>query len=705
MLEIVIAARNDDYGGQDFHERLCAAATHNHRVLDAAGIAHRFTLVEWNPLPGRRPLLDIIRESLPWWHAGITVDPAWHQALSTNPRLQFMEFFAKNAAVRRSAADLILTTNSDVFLSTELVQALTSTRWDDHVVYRAVRVDIDRYSPWREGERVFADEQYQLRVNDLQPPDYGNSAGDFLLLTRAAWHDLGAFNERVRYAKIHKDGQFCIHARLRGFAFETLGRIYHIDHDGSYANAGAMRGSPDAPYGPEWDYRSGYTNPRSWGVSSAVEVPGPEGTLRLRHPEDAGPALSILLLTEGRETSAPDLGQSPVEIIAAPMSAGVAPAVNAALARARGRVVIITSDSTLAAFGGRATVLDALSGGAVPGLFVPRGFLRHDPSLGALPMAGSPIGIRRDVLDALIDLDESAAAPVPAFWLLASEASAPGEVGHSGVVADGLTLAVPPDLAVRTLLRRGQTPDAALISDTGRHGAVAAAVEAMRAWVASLEASRIAVVGPDWATALFLEALVDSGRELVGVFTGVDGEAHSWRWGEQLRPLSELATCDVDVIVCGRAIPAWAIPMGIPVRVLDGAGATSAPPAELDLLRRAQARDLASARTDAVLCRLAALRALEGTGLWSHWYDAAQLVERQGNPRMALEFLMQVTGNSADAALADRAAFHVGRLLIEAGRPAEAIPALSRVLSRTPHHKAARALLTRAEAASLAVAG
>ena len=30
------------------------------------------------------------------------VDPEWHTAISTNPRLQFMEFFAKNVAVRRS---------------------------------------------------------------------------------------------------------------------------------------------------------------------------------------------------------------------------------------------------------------------------------------------------------------------------------------------------------------------------------------------------------------------------------------------------------------------------------------------------------------------------------------------------------------------------------------------------------------------------
>src|SRR5207249_1060863 len=89
MIEIVITGRHDDFGGPDFNDRLCAAAGHNHRLLADAGIAHRFTLVEWNPIAGRPLLADVIGTRLPWWHQSIVVDGEWHQRLSTNPRLEF----------------------------------------------------------------------------------------------------------------------------------------------------------------------------------------------------------------------------------------------------------------------------------------------------------------------------------------------------------------------------------------------------------------------------------------------------------------------------------------------------------------------------------------------------------------------------------------------------------------------------------------
>ncbi len=148
-LDIVVTGRADDHGGPEFFERLVAAASHNHALLTRAGIAHTFTLVEWNPMPGRRLLAEAVVERLPFWGRVYVVDPEWHAAISTNPRLQFMEFFAKNVAVRRSTADVILTTNSDVFLSTALVARLAEAPLDDEHVYRGVRYDVDRHCDWR----------------------------------------------------------------------------------------------------------------------------------------------------------------------------------------------------------------------------------------------------------------------------------------------------------------------------------------------------------------------------------------------------------------------------------------------------------------------------------------------------------------------------------------------------------------------------
>ena len=77
-LEIVLSGRNDNYGGEDFHERMLTVAAFNHARLTEAGVPHRFTLVEWNPPEGRVPLIDRLRERLPWWHRSWVVSRAWH---------------------------------------------------------------------------------------------------------------------------------------------------------------------------------------------------------------------------------------------------------------------------------------------------------------------------------------------------------------------------------------------------------------------------------------------------------------------------------------------------------------------------------------------------------------------------------------------------------------------------------------------------
>ncbi len=291
-LEIVVTGRADDHGGPEFFERFLAAAAHNHALLTRAGIAHTFTLVEWNPVPGRRQLADAVTERLPFWGRSYVVDPAWHAAISTNPRLQFMEFFAKNVAVRRSTADAILTTNSDVFLSEALVARLSAAPLEDEHVYRAVRYDVDRHCDWRQPghaarEAVLADPRHHLRINQLTAPEFSNAAGDFLLLTATTWRRLRGFNETVRYAKIHKDGQFCHRTWIEGLTFETVGPIWHLDHDGSYSNIGILRGAPDAPYGPEWPWRDDYRNADDWGLDGAIEEPATGPIVWLRPPADA----------------------------------------------------------------------------------------------------------------------------------------------------------------------------------------------------------------------------------------------------------------------------------------------------------------------------------------------------------------------------------------------------------------------------------
>jgi tetratricopeptide (TPR) repeat protein len=296
-LEIVLSGRNDNYGGEDFHERMLIVAAFNHARLTEAGVPHRFTLVEWNPPEGRVPLIDRLREHLPWWHRSWVVSRAWHHWYQENPRLQFMEFFAKNAGIRRATGDWILTTNSDVFLGREIVDRLANGTLTPGALYRASRLDLNREMP-RDGvtwERL-EDPQHLLRRFDPEPPYYNEAAGDFLLLDRESYHRVGGFNERIRFSKIHKDGQFCVQAHHHGLAIQSLGPVYHIDHDGSFINTKHIYqpGFADAPFGPDWPCWQAHWNREDWGIHNAIE--DPQGaTTWLRTPEERGPALSLVL--------------------------------------------------------------------------------------------------------------------------------------------------------------------------------------------------------------------------------------------------------------------------------------------------------------------------------------------------------------------------------------------------------------------------
>ena len=314
------------------------------RCSTAPAFAHTFTLVEWNPVPGRRLLAEAVAERLPFWGRAYVVEPAWHAAISTNPRLQFMEFFAKNVAVRRSTADAILTTNSDVFLSEALVARLARRRSRTSTsIARCATTSIATATGAGGGEAVLADPRHHLRVNQLTAPEFSNAAGDFLLLTAATWRRLRGFNETVRFAKIHKDGQFCHRAWIEGLPFDTLGPIWHLDHDGSYSNVGVLHGAPDAPYGPEWPWRDDYRNPDGWGLDGAIEEPATGPIVWLRHPSPRGAAASSDVEQATRE-SVP-----PVD------------------ARAVGRELLTTLGAVPAA-------LDGLAGGARP---VTDGASRH----------------------------------------------------------------------------------------------------------------------------------------------------------------------------------------------------------------------------------------------------------------------------------------------------------------------------------------
>lgn len=297
-LSIVLTGRNDNFGG-DFTERFLRALRFNHHHLAAAGVAHEFVLVEWSPIPGKPYLATVVEDACPGMvpdHlVSYVVDPAYHEALSLNPRLAFQEFIAKNVGVRRCRGEFALTTNTDIYLGRDLITALARRGLESGTLYRTPRIDL------RNGIDVvdFAwdvleDPRNVEVVNEIRPPCFTNASGDFLLLDRDTYGRLGGFNEVYRVAKIHIDGNFCVKAHASGVRVVDLGcPVYHVGIGTLYAHHPKYQRRPElAPWGDiRWKSNVIYANPPGWGLADAPERPAGRGIRYLDFDWDVVPPM------------------------------------------------------------------------------------------------------------------------------------------------------------------------------------------------------------------------------------------------------------------------------------------------------------------------------------------------------------------------------------------------------------------------------
>jgi len=285
-LTIIVTGRNDDFGG-DFNGRFFQALHFNHQQLAAADVTHEFVFVEWRPIDKRPLLASLLADefaelkSLPL--RSYVVDPAYHDALSLNPRLQFQEFIAKNVGLRRARGEFVLTTNTDIYLSRGVIDCLQRRTLEHGVLYRAARHDL---RPDRDVSAVdwdlLEDERNCEVVNRIKPPLFTNASGDFLLLDCKTSHRLRGFNEVYRVAKIHIDGNFCLKAHASSVPIVDIGApVYHVGRGTFHAQKGMYRARPgEAPWGDMRWRKSGvvYDNGDGWGLGLAPERVNDRGT-------------------------------------------------------------------------------------------------------------------------------------------------------------------------------------------------------------------------------------------------------------------------------------------------------------------------------------------------------------------------------------------------------------------------------------------
>ena len=279
-LTIVVTGRNDDFGG-DFNSRFFQALRFNHQCLGDAGVSHEFVFVEWRPVECRPLLATLLADECSDLDQtqlrSYVVHPAYHDALSLNPRLQFQEFIAKNVGIRRARGTFVLTTNTDIYLGRGVVECLAAAAIQDGILYRAARHDLKSYSDVAQMDwSILEDPRNCEVVNHIRPPYFTNASGDFLLLDRQTYHRLRGFNEIYRVAKIHIDRNLCVKASSAGVRLVDIGSpVYHVGRGTLHAHMASYRNRPgDAPWGDRrWKRDVIYVNRPEWGLASAPERP------------------------------------------------------------------------------------------------------------------------------------------------------------------------------------------------------------------------------------------------------------------------------------------------------------------------------------------------------------------------------------------------------------------------------------------------
>jgi hypothetical protein len=255
----VFAGRNDDYL-PDNEARIRAVIEWNTKV-----ICDEIVFVEWNPVSGKELLSIKLTKDYPNVYAFI-VPAEIHQQLCTNPKIQLMEYFAKNAGIRRAKSDYICATNADIIWDNNV----RNMRYllNEQIIFRTRRIEL-RWSGEALTQKYLRNpvNRIEFKYGWRQQTHYG--CGDFTLAHRELWHKSRGYDESLRGSRMNCDGRGLLQLEAMRARIVHLGFSYHLHHQSSSTASG------NSSQGESFEYWKNipYSNSSEWGLGDCEEKP------------------------------------------------------------------------------------------------------------------------------------------------------------------------------------------------------------------------------------------------------------------------------------------------------------------------------------------------------------------------------------------------------------------------------------------------
>jgi hypothetical protein len=278
-LSIVIAARNDNYGG-DFNQRIQNFISWNTDLLEKNKIETEIIIVNWNPIEENSSLF----EALQWPKERkfvkfriITVPHTIHQKFvdsTIRKAVPLFEYLTKNAGIRRAKGEYILAMNPDIIIHPKIILNL-KTLLKPNKYYRTNRIDFNKcditlkeikknttnlflkgfsynfnnYSIfnynflrlknhirtlWRLNSisfyKLFNIISWKVYYNNSEYKYNCNVSGDFMLMHKKNWFALNGHPENTKLA-LHTDALMVVMAATNKLEEVTFSEpIFHQEH-------------------------------------------------------------------------------------------------------------------------------------------------------------------------------------------------------------------------------------------------------------------------------------------------------------------------------------------------------------------------------------------------------------------------------------------------------------------------------------------